>query len=155
MYKVNHYALKKLLLSLGEAIEINSNNRSFVVKRLRSVLNHSNNDILLKMVAAKDVRIVKSYLDRMEKLYKIKDEKSKYRVGIIFMLFIERCELLLPMVRCNLSLGSSLMAEYYDIDPPTYRKDKLISYCDKNQPLKPLYKIILNEQIAFWEILKR
>ena len=156
MYKVNLYALNRLLYALDEKEEIKSTRRDFVVKQLRGILgcNKDKNNIILQLTEKKNVKIVKSYLDRLDGCYNIKNETSQYRVGILIMLFLNRCKILLPRVQNNLSLGTSLIAEYYNIEAPTYRKDKLDKYIDKNNPSKPLAETIIQEHYEFWEILK-
>ena len=153
-FKVNQYALNKLLYTLGVDIKIETKRKDLVVNQLKSVLRQDDNNILLKLVAAKDVKTLKSYLNKMEMLFKLKDEKSQYRIGIVLLLFIERCKLLLPTIRDNLSMGTSLIAEYYGIEAPTYRRKKLTAYIDKNHPSKPLYDIIRNNHIDFWRMIQ-
>ena len=155
MYKVNLYALNRLLYALDEKKEIKSTRRDFVVKQLRHILGYNNDDVLLKLTSKENVRAVKHYLDKLEQLYKIKEERSQYRVGIITMLFIDRCNLLLPAIQGKLSVASKLIAEYYRIEAPTYRRDVLYKYIDKNNPSIPLYKNILHEQEEFWYMLKK
>ncbi len=71
------------------------------------------------------------------------------------MLFIERCNLLLPTIQGKLSVASNLIAKYYGIKAPTYRRSILYNIVDKNNPSKPLYKNIIHEQEEFWDKLKR
>lgn len=154
MYKVNLYALNRLLYVLDEKVEIKSTRRDFVVKQLRHILGYNNDEVLLKLAAPQNVKVVKHYLDKLEQLYKIKEETSQYRVGIILMLFIDRCKLLLPTIQEKLSVASKFIAEYYGIEAPTYRRNVLYGYIDKNNPPNPLYKNILHEQEEFWNMLK-
>lgn len=154
MYKVNLYALNKLLYALDEKEEIKSTRRDFVVKHLRHILGYDNDEVVLKLTSKENVRAVKHYLDKIEQLYKIKEETSQYRIGIIIMLFIERCNLLLPTIQSNLSVASSLIAEYYGIEAPTYRRNILYKRIDKDNPSQLLYKNILHEQEEFWNLLK-
>ena len=154
MYKVNLYALNKLLYVLDEKGEIKSTRRDVVVKQLRHIL-ENNNEILLKLTSKENVRAVKRYLEKIEQLYKIKEETSRYRVGIILMLFIDRCSLLLPTIQGKLSVASNFIAEYYGIEAPTYRRNTLYKYIDKNNPTRPLYKNIIHEQEEFWHELKK
>ena len=154
MYKVNLYALNRLLYVLDEKVEIKSTRRDFVVKQLRHILGYNNDEVLLKLAAPQNVKVVKHYLNKLEQLYKIKEETSQYRVGIILMLFIERCNLLLPTIQGKLSVASNLIAEYYGIESPTYRRNVLYGYIDKNNPSNPLYKNIIHEQEEFWNMLK-
>lgn len=155
MYKVNLYALNKLLYALEEREEIKSTRRDFVVTQLRHILGNNNDEILLKLTSKENVRAVKHHLDKIEQLYKIKEEKSQYRVGIILMLFIDRCSLLLPTIQGKLSVASKFIAEYYGIEAPTYRRNILYKYIDRNNPTRPLYKNIIHEQEEFWYRLKR
>lgn len=154
MYKVNLYALNGLLYALDEKEEIKSIRRDFVVKQLKHILGYNNDEVLLKLTSKEHVRVVKHYLDKLEQLYKIKEETSQYKIGIVFMLFIERCNLLLPTIQGKLSVASNFIAEYYGIEAPTYRRNVLYGYIDKNNPSKPLYKNILHEQEEFWNMLK-
>ena len=155
MYKVNLYALNKLLYALEEREEIKSTRRDFVVTQLRHILGNNNDEILLKLTSKENVRAVKHHLDKIEQLYKIKEEKSQYRVGIILMLFIDRCSLLLPTIQGKLSVASKFIAEYYGIEAPTYRRNILYKYIDRNNPTRPLYKNIIHEQEEFWYRLRR
>ena len=139
---------------LDEKVEIKSTRRDFVVKQLRHILGYNNDEVLLKLAAPQNVKVVKHYLDKLEQLYKIKEETSQYRVGIILMLFIDRCKLLLPTIQEKLSVASKFIAEYYGIEAPTYRRNVLYGYIDKNNPPNPLYKNILHEQEEFWNMLK-
>lgn len=56
MYKVNLYALNKLLHILDENEEIKSTRRDFVVKQLRHILGYNNDEVLLKLVAPKHLK---------------------------------------------------------------------------------------------------
>lgn len=155
MYKVNLYALNSLLYTLGENEKIKTTRKDFVVKQLKLILGHNNDEVLLKLTSKENVRAVKKNLDKLEQLYKIKEEASQYRVGIILMLFIDRCNLLLPTIQGKLSVASNFIAEYYGIKAPTYRRNILYKYIDKSNPSKPLYKNIIHEQEEFWDTLKK
>ena len=116
MYKINLYALNKLLYALEEREEIKSTRRDFVVTQLRHILGNNNDEILLKLTSKENVRTVKHHLD--------------------------------------ISVASKFIAEYYGIEAPTYRRNILYKYIDKNNPTRPLYKNIIHEQEEFWYRLK-
>lgn len=155
IYKVNLYTLNRLLNTLDEKDEIKSTRRDLIVNQLKLILGYNNDEILLKLTYKENTKIIKHYLDKLEHLYNIKEETSQYRIAIILMLFIERCNLLLPTIQGKLSVASNLIAKYYGIKAPTYRRNVLYNFVDKNNPSKPLYKNIIHEQEEFWEKLKR
>lgn len=154
MYKVNLYTLNRLLYTIGEETEIQTNRRDMVVNQLKQVLGRINDEILLKLTTKENIRAVRHYLVKLQQLYGITEEKSKYRIAIILMLFIDHCKLLLPSMKGNLSIASTLIAEYYGIEPPKYRRNALYTYKDKNNPSEPMYMTILQEQEPFWNMLQ-
>ena len=114
------------------------------------------NEILIKLAEPQDIRLLKRHLDWMGRLFNIKEEKSRYMVGVIFLLFSERCKLLLPSVKYNVSKCFGLLAEYYGIVPPTYRQNELRTHEIevKGGRRRKLYDVILGSNGDFWQAIK-
>ncbi len=116
----------------------------------------ADNEILLKLAEPQDIRLLRRHLDWMGRLYNIKEEKSRYMVGVVFLLFSEKCKLLLPSVRYNMTKCFGLLADYYGIEPPTYRQNELRTHEIevKGGRRKKLYDVILGRNGDFWQAIK-
>lgn len=131
-----------------------------VRKQIELFLDPKENGNVLYQLAKKDyVNIVKHHLDKIGSAYKISEEKSQYRIGILFLrLFVSLNEShFLSPIFCNkdgsirnYSKYMNLMASYYGItNPPQYREGALKKYKEKGMK-SPLYITIKNEHLDVW-----
>lgn len=126
-------------------------------KQIEQIANpKTDNEILLKLAEPQDIRLLRRHLDWMGRLFNIKEEKSRYMVGVVFLLFSERCKLLLPSVRYNMTKCFGLLADYYGIESPTYRQNDLRTHEIevKGGRRKKLYDVILGRNGDFWQAIK-
>lgn len=126
-------------------------------KQIEQIANpKADNEILLKLAEPQDIRLLRRHLDWMGRLFNIKEEKSRYMVGVVFLLFSERCKLLLPTVRYNMTKCFGLLADYFGIEPPTYRQNDLRTYEIevKGGRRKKLYDVVLGRNGDFWQAIK-
>lgn len=114
------------------------------------------NEILLQLAEPQDIRPLKGKLDWMGRLYNFKEEKSRYMIGVVFLLFSDKCSLLLPSVRYNMTKCFGLLADYYGIEPPTYRQNDLRTYEIevKGGRRQKLMDVVLGRNGDFWRGVK-
>lgn len=130
-------------VSLRKQIELIANPKAF-------------NEILLKLAEPQDIKLLRRDLDWMDRLFHISEEKSRYTVGVLFLLFSERCKFLLPSVKFNMTKCFGLLADYYGIEAPTYRQNELRTHEIevKGGKRRKLYDVMLSRNGDFWRALK-
>ena len=130
-----------------------------VRKQIKLILEPKENDyILLELAKTSFEKTLRRHLDKIGEAYRIHEEKSQYRIGVLFLKFYDtQRKLLSPSFIKpnsnkeikNYSKYMKLMASYYGIDTPTYREGILRKY--KEQGMKSsLISTIRNEHMDVW-----
>ena len=118
-----------------------------------------NGDILYKLAKKEFAKVVGNHLDKIGSAYKIQEEKSQYRRGVLFLKlfdYLNESHFLLPKFSYedgairNYTTYMQLMASYYGFkNPPTYREGVLKRYKETGKK-SALYDIIRNEHMDVW-----
>ena len=130
-----------------------------VRKQIKLILEPKDNDyILLELAKTSFEKPLRRHLDKIGEAYRIHEEKSQYRIGVLFLKFFDTQKHLLSSSFIkpnsdkeikNYSKYMKLMASYYGIDTPTYREGILRKY--KEQGMKSsLISTIRNEHMDVW-----
>ena len=138
---------------------IQRNYNQNVRKQIELILEPKDNDyILLELAKTSFEKPLRRHLDKIGEAYRIHEEKSQYRIGVLFLKFFDTQKHLLSpsFIKSdsdkeikNYSKYMKLMASYYGIDTPTYREGILRKY--KEQGMKsPLISTIRNEHMDVW-----
>lgn len=139
--------------------DIKRNTNLNVRKQIELILRPKDNDyILIKLAKVGSEKTLRLHLDKIGEAYRIHEEKSQYRIGVLFLKFYDtQRHLLSPSFIKpdsdkeikNYSKYMKLMASYYGIDTPTYREGILRKH--KEQGMKqPLISTIRNEHMQVW-----
>ncbi|MBQ8192048.1 MAG: hypothetical protein IJZ45_09875 [Bacteroidaceae bacterium] len=146
---INIYAISQIIKILGCDYDENTG----AILQLRQLLDADyRNNLLSQLAPPYKTKQLRYHLDKMDKVYNIKSEKSQYRIGVLMLVFSEYTELLYPNISGNLSTLLRLLSDYYGIDAPTFRKKQLKDYIDPKTG-KNLYGTIKKEHISFWDNL--
>lgn len=108
--------------------------------------------ILSELAPSNKRKDLKYQLEKMDKLYNIREEQIKYRVGVLILRFMEQTELLYPKVKGTFDKCMKLICKYYEIDVPKGRRN-LFETCKDNKTGRKIYDTIRNEHIDFWDCL--
>ena len=130
-----------------------------VRKQIKLILEPKENDyILLELAKTSFEKTLRRHLDKIGEAYRIYEEKSQYRIGVLFLKFFDTQKHLLSpnFIKPNsdkeiknYSKYMKLMASYYGIDTPKYREGILRKY--KEQGMKSfLISTIRNEHMDVW-----
>lgn len=130
-----------------------------VRKQIELILDiQANGDIIYQLTTPYYIKSVQHHLDRIGNAYKIFEEKSQYRIGVLFLrihkAFSENRFLKPKFVGDkggirNYTKFVDLLASYYGIDPPTYREKVLRDYIEKGER-HTLYSTIKQEHNDVW-----
>lgn len=129
-------------------------------KQIELILDPSANGDILYQLAKKDyAKVVGKHLDRIGSAYKIQEEKSQYRRGVLFLKlfdYLNESHFLLSKFSYedgaikNYTTYMRLMASYFGFkSPPTYREGALKSYKETGKK-SALYETIINEHRDVW-----
>lgn len=146
---INTYAIEKILNYLGLDYDENIG----IISQLNLILDADyRNNILLELTYPHKINQLRYQLEKMDKFYKVRSEKSQYRIGVLMLKFTDYTDLLYPKIKGKLSTTLRLLSEYYGIKEPTFRKSQLTGYKDPKTG-ENLYNTIINEHITFWDNL--
>lgn len=152
------YTLNRLLNNILGLIEIDI--KTNFRRQIELILEpKANDEILSKLVKVDYVKAMRKHLDRLGEEYQLSEEKSKYRIGVIFLRFFYECTVWQPSfynedktIR-KYSEYMRLMAKYFGLDDEIkYREDKLKQY-KPHGVARPLYSTIKTEHYNVWMTL--
>jgi len=128
-------------------------------KQIELILKPKDNDYILNQLAQKDSKeTLRLHLDKIGEAYRIYEEKSQYRIGVLFIKFFDtQTTWLSPSFIYsksekkikNYSKYMKLMASYYGIDPPTYREGILRKHKEQGEE-RTLISTIRHEDNHVW-----
>lgn len=151
---------KYIVLEIFRIFDIEKDSSLNLRKQIELILEpKANDEILSKLVKVDYVKAMRKHLDRLGEEYQLSEEKSKYRIGVIFLRFFYECTVWQPSfynedktIR-KYSEYMRLMAKYFGLDDEIkYREDKLKQYKPYGVA-RPLYSTIKAEHYDVWMTL--
>ena len=155
-----HPMAKRVIVGILEFFAISCDEKLNLRNQIEQVLSQNDKgDILIQLAKTDFIKIVRQHLDKIGNAYMITEEKSQYRIGVLFLKMyyaFSKSGFLLPKhikedgsVR-NYTRFMQLMANYYGINnPPTYREGVLKGYREKGMK-HTLYATIKKEHYDVW-----
>ena len=149
------YVADKIL----DIFAIEKDNNLNVRKQIELILDAQvNENILSQLIQPNYIKSAQRHLDEIGAAYKIAEEKSLYRIGVLFLrvfkAFSQNGFILPKFIKRDGSIRNytklmKILANYYGIEPPTYREGKLMNYKEKGEKYT-LYSTIKQEHNIVW-----
>lgn len=138
---------------------IERNNNVNLRKQIELYLDpKANGEILYQLASSRYAKIVGHHLEKIGSVYKIHEEKSLYRIGVLFLRIFDALNgsgfLSSKFTYKDGRIGSyskfmTLMSSYYGVANLNYREGVLRTYTEKGAK-SSLYNIIRNEHLDVW-----
>ncbi|MBR1521786.1 MAG: hypothetical protein IJ635_11195 [Bacteroidaceae bacterium] len=149
--KVNAMFIRNIMAIFG----VDYNTESRIMGQLQEIRDSElKKELLLQLTTLNHIKKMRGLLDRMDAIYHLKEERSKYIVGNVLLKFCETCSILRESLKSNFVPCSKLVADYYGIERPNYRRKILMQYVHPDTK-KNVYSTLESDNKTFWNEVKR